>query len=104
MCVRVCAHAHVSLTPEFALVPLCSCVRSRSLLKHINYLHMASHTLGEFWHSPCLVNFLRLGLTLAFKGVRLNSFQTSQLVQGLVGQDYQFLSNNLIVVLPILRT
>ncbi len=68
--------------------------------KHFNYLHMASHMLGEFQH---LASFRNLGLTLTSRWVGLNPLQISQLVQRLVTQDYHLPFHSLIVDLCLVQ-
>ncbi len=54
--------------------------------KHLNnYMHMASHALGEFQHSN---SFHNLGLTLSSKRVGHNLLRISPMVQGLITHDY----------------
>jgi hypothetical protein len=63
-------------------------------IKHLNYLHMTSHTLDEFWHSDLSRN---LGLTPNSSQVGRNSLWISHVIQGLVVWDYHTLFHNLIV-------
>jgi hypothetical protein len=88
------------VVPRSALVLLVPSPLFTHLTKHLNYLHMTNHTLVKF----------DLGLTLASKGVGLNSLQTSEVVQDFVIWDYHLppscLTANLCLVwrFSVLRT
>jgi len=60
--------------------------------KHLNYMHMASHTLGQFQHSD---SFCNPKLTSTFGSVGLNLLWTFQVVQSIVAWDYHLSSDGL---------
>ncbi len=61
------------------------------LVKHLDYLHMASHALGEFRRSDLSHN---LWLTSTPRWVGPNLLRTFQVVQSVVAWDYHLLSHD----------
>jgi hypothetical protein len=76
----------LTITLKSTLVPFpIAFVLFMRLTKHLCYLHMENHALVKLWHSDLFHN---LGINLTFKKVGLNALWISQVVQGLVVQDY----------------
>ncbi len=73
---------------------------STHFIKHLNDLHMSSHTLDEFWHS-CL--FGNLGLTSTSRQVGFDLLWISHVIHGLVIWDYHLSFHNLIINLCLVQ-